>query len=205
MELEINQYGEAISTFDESLKLQRMLLSPENPLVISTLDNLGYAFTMTRQYNKAAEVRFTMARVAFHIRQREAKLVCNSCFMKWQIYNELVATREKANSSDKALTQTLRKLVYVQLTLKDNSGALETLRELESIELDLYGAGSKQWRETNRLMGQVNYEVLKHPSIPALACFACGDDGEEEMNLYSWVPKRPSNGSKMSGHRVTYA
>jgi hypothetical protein len=116
-----------------------------------------------------------------------------------------MTAQEKAGAGDKARTGTLRKIVYVQLTLRDNENALETLRELESIELDLYGTDSRQWKETNRLMGQVNYEVLKHPTIPGFGCFTCGSDGFNEMNLYSWVPKKPTNGSKMSGHRVTYA
>jgi hypothetical protein len=113
--------------------------------------------------------------------------------------------QEKTDPSDKTRASTLRTMVYVQLSLRDNEGALETLRELESIILDLYGTDSRQWKETNRLMGQVNYEVLKHPTLPAFACFACSEDGSEEMNLSGWVPKKPSNSSKMSGHRVTYA
>jgi tetratricopeptide (TPR) repeat protein len=59
VELELNQYAEAIATFEESLKLQRKLLSLENPLVISTMDNLGYAYTMRRLYPKALEVSQT--------------------------------------------------------------------------------------------------------------------------------------------------
>lgn len=115
-----------------------------------------------------------------------------------------MTAQEKAGAGDKARIGTLRKIVYVQLTLRDNENSLETLRELESIELDVYGTDSRQWKETNKLMGQVNYEVLKHPAIPGFACFACGSDFNE-MELHSWVPKKPTNGSKMSGHRVTYA
>lgn len=116
-----------------------------------------------------------------------------------------MSAQEKADASDKTRAQTLRKLVYIQLTLRDNEGALETLREVEAIELDIHGTDSRQWKETNKLMGQVNYEVLKHPSIPSFACFTCSSDGYDEMNLFAWVPKKPRNGSKMSGHRVTYA
>jgi tetratricopeptide (TPR) repeat protein len=56
VELELNQYDNAIATFEESLKLQRKLLPVENPLVISTMDNLGFAYTMSRLYPKAHEV-----------------------------------------------------------------------------------------------------------------------------------------------------
>lgn len=56
MELELNQYAEAIVTFEESLNIQRKLLSLENPLVISTMENLGYAYTMSRLFPKAHEV-----------------------------------------------------------------------------------------------------------------------------------------------------
>jgi tetratricopeptide (TPR) repeat protein len=175
-ELELNMYEDAINTFKESLKLQRQLLSPENPLVMNTMDNLGFAYTMNRKYGKAAEV-----------------------------YSELLTAQEAGNAGDKVRINTFRKIVYVQLAIKDNENALESLRELESIELDLYGTESRQWKETHRLMGLVNYEVLKHPMLPTFACFNCGSDNVEEMNLHSWVPRKPTNGSKMSGHRVTYA
>jgi hypothetical protein len=116
-----------------------------------------------------------------------------------------LTAQEAGNAGDKARSSTLRKIVYVQLAIKDNENALESLRELESIELDLFGTDSRQWKETNRLMGLVNYEVLKHPMLPTFACFNCGSEDLDEMNLYSWIPKKPTNGSKMSGHRVTYA
>jgi Tetratricopeptide repeat len=56
VELELNQHADAIATFEESLKLQRKLLPVENPLIISTMDNLGFAYTMSRLYHKANEV-----------------------------------------------------------------------------------------------------------------------------------------------------
>lgn len=171
---------------------------------MNTMDNLGYAYTMSRAYNKAAEVsRLIDASIATTTKHSLTYPIVRTFFL--QIYSELMTAQEKGNAGDKARTSTLRKIVYVQLTLRDHENALETLRELESIELDLYGTDSRQWKETNRLMGQVNYEVLKHPTIPSFACFSCGSDSLSEMNLYSWVPKKPTNGSKMSGHRVTYA
>jgi tetratricopeptide (TPR) repeat protein len=69
VELEMNQYAEAIATFEESLKIQRKLLSLENPLVINTMENLGYAYTMRRMYPKALEVNQQLREARMEIGQ----------------------------------------------------------------------------------------------------------------------------------------
>ena len=83
--------------------------------------------------------------------------------------------------------------------------ALQTLCNLEDIQIESEGRASPDVSTTRKLMGHVNYQVLKYPSA-GCGMFSCtGDDGDEEMNLGNWVPAKPNNGSKMSGHRVTCA
>jgi tetratricopeptide (TPR) repeat protein len=51
-----DNYREAILIFNESLQIQRHLLGADNKLVLSTLDNLGFAYSMIGSYNKAMTV-----------------------------------------------------------------------------------------------------------------------------------------------------
>jgi tetratricopeptide (TPR) repeat protein len=51
-----DNYRAAILIFNESLQIQRQLLGADNKLVLSTLDNLGFAYSMTGRYNKAITV-----------------------------------------------------------------------------------------------------------------------------------------------------
>lgn len=56
IDLEQENYRSAISTFNESLAIQKLLLGADNKLVLSTLDNLGYAYAVQGSYDKALAV-----------------------------------------------------------------------------------------------------------------------------------------------------
>ena len=60
IDLEQNEYKTAIATFNESLVIQKLLLGADNKLVLSTLDNLGYAYAMHGSYDKALAVSFAI-------------------------------------------------------------------------------------------------------------------------------------------------
>jgi hypothetical protein len=59
------------------------------------------------------------------------------------------------------------------------------------------------------IMGEVNYQIFKFPTLAETANLAMGcgicSQGEEEIDLSALAPRKPANGSKMSGHRMTYA
>ena len=98
----------------------------------------------------------------------------------------------------------MKKLVFVELKLQDFESALKTLCTLEDSQLDLEGTDKKDLAMTRKLMGQVNYQVLKYPTA-GCGMFYCVSESEEAIDLSYWIPKKPVNGSKMSGHRVTCA
>jgi len=54
--LEQARYPEAIQTFFESLKIQKILLQPDNKLCVSTLENIGFAYCMMNEMLKAKKV-----------------------------------------------------------------------------------------------------------------------------------------------------
>ena len=60
IDLEQDEYKTAIATFNESLVIQKLLLGADNKLVLSTLDNLGYAYAMHGSYDKALAVSFAI-------------------------------------------------------------------------------------------------------------------------------------------------
>lgn len=62
--------------------------------------------------------------------------------------------------------------------------------------------------KTHDLMGEVNYQIFKFPTIGEFTSrAACGlwADDRDCVDVEAWLPKKPANGSKMSGHRMTYA
>lgn len=89
------------------------------------------------------------------------------------------------------------------------------MQNLETLEDYLRTRGSKSKSNAKdlaliaELMGEVNYQIFKFPSLAesanrALGCGLCNDT-RDDIDLSAWVPKKPANGSKMSGHRMTYA
>ncbi|KAI2507790.1 hypothetical protein MHU86_6686 [Fragilaria crotonensis] len=143
IDLEQENYRSAISTFNESLAIQKLLLGADNKLVLSTLDNLGYAYAVQGSYDKA-------------------------------------------------------------LALQDFESALKSLCALEDIQLESESTDPNDLKMTQKLMGQVNYQVLKYPTA-GCSIFYCSSEADDSIDLNYWMPKKTVNGSKMSGHRVTCA
>jgi tetratricopeptide (TPR) repeat protein len=179
--IEQNKYLEAIQIFEESLKIQKAILGAENKLVQSTLDNIGYAHVMLGKYDKALK-----------------------------IYEEIWASQLNSNDKTEDKAETLRKVVICHARMEQWSKTFEKLEPLDDIYRELYDIDSKEQRDIQKLMGEVNYQILKLPSLSeatntALGCAVCSSSGEEKVNLDRWIIEKPGNTSKMSGHRITHA
>mmetsp|Transcript_11277 Transcript_11277/g.16574 ORF Transcript_11277/g.16574 Transcript_11277/m.16574 type:complete len:477 (-) Transcript_11277:56-1486(-) len=179
IDLEQENFKAAVGTFTESLKIQKLLLGADNKLVLSTLDNLGYAQTLNGSTDKGLAT-----------------------------YKELLSNQEKSyGESQSDCARTMRSIIHLQLKNQDYENALKMLCSLEDIQVEIAGdKSSKELAETRKLMGQVNYQVLKYPTTAGCGIFTCSvGETDEDMDLSNWTPDKPKNGSKMSGHRVTCA
>ncbi len=89
------------------------------------------------------------------------------------------------------------------------------MKNLELLDDYLSTKGSKaknvaeDMENVYEIMGEVNYQIFKFPTLAetanlALGCGLCGE-GRECIDLSALTPKKPANGSKTSGHRMTYA
>lgn len=89
------------------------------------------------------------------------------------------------------------------------------MKNLELLDDYLTTKGSKaknvsqDMENVYEIMGEVNYQIFKFPTLAetanlALGCSLCSP-GREDIDLSALAPKKPANGSKMSGHRMTYA
>jgi hypothetical protein len=105
------------------------------------------------------------------------------------------------------------RLIFCQVKLYDYDHSFDNLRTLEEY-LSSRGVKTKgiaeDLQKTHELMGQVNYQIFKFPSIAeyggrALGCGGMCTDDRDSIDPDLWFPKKPRNGSKMSGHRMTYA
>lgn len=95
---------------------------------------------------------------------------------------------------------------------QDYESAFDNLRLLEdylSARESTVRNASDDLDTINELIFDANYQIFRFPSIAdyvkrAVSCGICGDDGEGET-VDLWAPTKPKNGSKMSGHRMSYA
>lgn len=187
IEVEQEKYEDAIKTFTESLKIQKTLLEADNKLILSTMTNIGFC----------------------HIRLKQMEKAC-------AVYRELVKLQSESYTapSQRGWSLSLKKLVYCQVVLFEFEEAFDNLRRLEEY-LTANRTKSKtavhELRRTHELMGEVNYQIFKFPTLAdytsRLTCTSgCGcTDDRKEINVANWIPKKPINGSKMSGHRMAYA
>jgi tetratricopeptide (TPR) repeat protein len=178
--IERDHFLPAIDLFLESLKIQRSVLGDDNKLVQSSLDNLGYAYTMLGKYEKALVV-FT------------------------EVWN---ATKDSNDFPDEKAAS-VRKVIICHARLEQWNKVFPLLELLEDLQHEI-NAAHQDLQITRKLLGEVNYQLLKLPSLSdatnrALGCAVCMGDPEEAVNLDAWIIDKPENTSKMSGHRVTHA
>jgi tetratricopeptide (TPR) repeat protein len=100
----------------------------------------------------------------------------------------------------------VRKVAICLCRLEQWDKAFPLLETLEDLQQDV----SADTTVTRQLLGEVNYQLLKLPSLSdatnhALGCAVCMGPVEEDVNLDNWIIEKPENTSKMSGHRVTHA
>jgi pentatricopeptide repeat protein len=183
IDLEQGNFKNAIIIFTESLKIQKLRLEPDSRLILSTLDNIAYC----------------------HCRLGEFEKACG-------IYNELVELHSASvnKQSQREWVQSMKKQIYCQIRLHLYEDAFDSLRILEDY-LETKGDKMKNaMRRTHKLMVQVNYQIIKFPTLKDYASrLACGTlcvgDHTEDIDAEAWFPKHPVNTSKMSGQRMTYA
>lgn len=180
VEIQLNHFESATKIFTDSLKIQKAILGPGNKLVQSSLDNLGYAYAMLNRYDMALD--------AYD-----------------QIWNTLKITNEVTEEK----VEMLRKKIICHVHLNQFQTALDLLRTLQEMQEEL-SEDREELAITHKLMGDVNYEILRLPSLAdatnrALGCAVCIGPAEEGVNMDDWVIEKPENTSKMSGHRVTHA
>lgn len=159
-------------------------MEANNKLILSTLDNVAYCYCKESEFEKACKV-----------------------------YTELIKLQSETygDQSQKGWTIAMKRLIYCEIERYQYEEAFDNLRVLED-HLSTKGGKSKSnatdLRRAHRLMGEVNYQIFKFPTVADLTGrFGCGmcADGRDIVDASFWFPKKPANGSKMSGHRMTYA
>ncbi|KAL7579057.1 hypothetical protein ACA910_019095 [Epithemia clementina (nom. ined.)] len=179
--IEQGNFNEAIQIFKTSLQIQKAVLGPGNKLVQSSLDNLGYAYSMMNMYDKALKV-----------------------------YEEIWETQKKSTDPKEEKISTLKKLTICCVRLEFYEKAFTYLEFLEDAQVAMADENSRELFLTRKMMGEVNYQILKLPSLSdqtnrAVGFALCMGETEEEVDLEEWIIPKPENTSKMSGHRVTHA
>jgi tetratricopeptide (TPR) repeat protein len=183
IDLELENFKDAIAMFGESLKIQKVRLEPDSRLILNTMDNVAYCRCKLREFEKASI-----------------------------IYNDLVTIQSSSanKQSQKDWVQSLKKQIYCQIKLYQYDEAFDNLRILEDYLETKGGKMRNALRRTHKLMVQVNYQMFKFPTLSDYAGWVscsqfCGETKENAIDAEAWSPKKPVNESKMSGQRMTYA
>lgn len=181
--LEQARYTDAIKIFYESLKIQKSLLQPNNKLCLSTLDNIGFAYCMLSDIVKAKT-----------------------------IYCDLVDLQKdpSMDQNQRGWAASLKKVIYCQIRLHEFEAAFDNLRLLEewlATKGQHMRRAAEDLEKTHELLSEVNYQIFRFPTLADYTgrFGLCTGDGAELVDAEDWFPKKPANGSKMSGHRMTYA
>ena len=182
VEMQWEHYGNAIKYLQQSLQIQKELLGTENKLVKSSLDNLGFAYVMSDDYEKAMK-----------------------------IYTEFWEEQQDSpRATPEERVETLKKIVYCELNVLKHEKALDHLGMMEDLLQDCGESHDEMLDECQTLMGQVNYQIFKHPSLADTAnrtfgCPICPVNDDEDIHREIWRPCKPDVTSKMSGHRIAHA
>jgi hypothetical protein len=126
------------------------------------------------------------------------------------VFTEVWNAVENSHDFPDEKAATVRKVIICHARLEQWHKAFPLLEILEDLQRDI-SAAQKDQTMTRQLMGEVNYQLLKLPSLSdatnrALGCAVClMGTPEEGVNLDAWIIEKPENTSKMSGHRVTHA
>lgn len=178
--IEQKNFGEAVKIFTTSLQIQQAVLEPGNKLVQTSLENVGYCHTMMNNYDKALKA-----------------------------YEEIWETQKLSSDTTEEKIATLKKLAICSVRLEHWSSAFKYLEILEDAQAGI-DEESMDVLLTRKMMGEVNYQILKLPSLSdhtnrIVGFGLCIGETEEDVDLDEWTIDKPENTSKMSGHRVTHA
>jgi hypothetical protein len=129
------------------------------------------------------------------------------------VYKDLVKLQSESygDQAQRGWSQALKRQIFCHIRLYQFEDGFDNLRILEEY-LNSKGSKTKNaavdLRRAHKLMGEVNYQIFKFPSLAdytsRMSCGMCADD-RDGIDVNYWFPKKPANGSKMSGHRMTYA
>lgn len=130
-------FGQAISHFQEALDLQRGILEHDHPRIISTLDNLAYAYSKNREYARAVTCYRSMLRAQIS----QAGTFTDECL---STFRKRLLMYEKLKCIPEAVNDT-KDVLRLQKTLlpKDHEILRETRQLLDELSLKKKTAKNK--------------------------------------------------------------
>lgn len=139
------RYDDAINSFSEALDLQRGIVGHDDPCIISTLDNLGYAYSKKKDYLSALSCYRTM----FHA----------------QVSPKLNGNTNNGSSSStftKASFDTFRKKILMYEKLKRFNEAIDVIKETLQRQEKLVIRDDSLITATKALLEDVQKKLRNH-------------------------------------------
>lgn len=125
------RFADAIKTFAEALDLQRGIVSHNDPRIISTLDNLGYAHSKSKDYASALACYKKMMRAQIS----QQNTFTQDCF---ETFRKEVLMFEKLKRFSEAIDE-IKETIQMQKTMlpRDHEIIAETKALLENVQRKL--------------------------------------------------------------------
>jgi len=194
--LENDEWQQASIQFQKALELQESILNSnlaaDNDILLATRENLAYSAIMYGSYDFAK-----------------------------QVYKEILLIHESSNDDvDAKEAEAMKNIAFTNIKLYEYDDALEMLTDVQDIHPNLKASTR---RKLDRLMAALHYQATKYPAPKELMlrtltglgfrsgwnndllCKCGGESDEDEINVRVITPKRPSMGTKMSGHKVSFS
>ena len=222
----------AEKAFDEAVSLQRSVFknwftlmcgvdanSPGILTMASTMCNKAYVEIERDHFVKSIELFLESLKIQRSVLGDDNKLVQSSLdnlgyayamLGKYDkaltVFSEIWEAVKDSQDFPDEKAVIVQKVAICHCRLEQWDKAFPLLEILEDLQQDV----SADTTVTRQLLGEVNYQLLKLPSLSdatnrALGCAVCMGPIEEDVNLDNWIIEKPENTSKMSGHRVTHA
>ena len=128
----------------------------------------------------------------------------------------------ECSDEDEEEAEAMKKIAFTNIKLYEYDDAIDMLTDVKEIHPNLK---PKTRRKINRLMAELNYQRTKYPAAKELMlrtltslgfrsgwnndllCRCGGEEesGTDEIDVRVITPRRPSKGTNMSGHKVSFS
>jgi len=211
VELENEEWQQASIEFQKALEIQEKKLNgavaADNDVLLATRENLAYSAIKYGSYDFAKQIYKEI-------------LYMHECSNEDAEEAETKRDQTKRDELYAKEALVMRNIAFTHIKLYEYDDALERIDDVQETHPNLRPTTK---RKIKRLKSTLHYHNTKYPAAKELflrtitgmgcrsgwnndiLCKCGGETDADEIDLRIVMPKRPSKGTKMSGHKVSFS